>query len=158
MGWVLLGILVVVAIVLLLRGPVRELRQRRSERARDRKRAARKEREEARRRGNPERAMNPERAAAKSGPPKWQQVAQKHGSKCWLCGTRTFVDDRQRTAHGERLGATYPTIDTVLSIDRGGSYAMDNLRIAHRHCAQVRASNPARTQYGSPPRTFGPEG
>lgn len=155
MGWVLLAILLVAAVVLLLRGPAREWQQRRAVRAQDRKRAARKERQQARERGNPERAMNREKAAARSGEPTWQQVAQRSGSKCWLCGTRTFTDDRTRTATGERLGATYPTVDYVVSPANGGGYGADNTRIAHRHCAAARAKNPAREKYGTPPRTYG---
>lgn len=155
MSWLLLAALAIVAVAILLRGPIRELNHRRAERARERKRQWRRERDEQRERRRTERAMNRDKAAARSGPPTWQQVAKRSGSKCWLCGTRTFVDDRQRTGSGERLGATYPTVDLVVALDRGGTYANDNLRIAHRHCARVREQNPVRTQYGTPPRTYG---
>lgn len=102
--------------------------------------------------------MNPARAAARSGPPRWQQVAERQGGKCWLCGTRTYPDDRRRTGPGsEQQGATYPTVDYVVPIDQGGTYEQDNVRLAHRHCRDVRVANPARREFGTPPRTF-PQG
>jgi 5-methylcytosine-specific restriction endonuclease McrA len=83
-------------------------------------------------------------------------VAQQHGGKCWLCGSRTDRDDRRRLGVGrEQLGATYPTVDYVLSIDNGGTYEMDNLRIAHRQCRERRQANGSRTEFSSPTRTFG---
>jgi hypothetical protein len=155
MTWLFLAVLAAIALVLVLREPLRELRRRRAERARERKREWRRRRDEERARRSRERAMNPVKAAARKDPPKWQQVAQRSGSKCWLCGTRTFADDRQRTAGGERLGSTYPTVDYVIPVERGGTHVMDNLRIAHRHCAEVRRGNPARTEFGTPRRTYG---
>ncbi len=99
--------------------------------------------------------MNPARAAARSGPPRWQQVAERQGGKCWLCGTRTYADDRRRTGPGrEQLGATYPTVDYVVPIEQGGTYEQDNVRLAHRHCRDVRVANSSRREFGSPRRTF----
>lgn len=155
MVWVLLALLAIVALAVLLRGPLREWRARRARIAQERKRQWRRDRDDEKARRRTERAMNREKAAARNGPPTWQQVAQRSGGKCWLCGTRTFTDDRLRTADGERLGATYPTVDYVVAVESGGGYTADNTRIAHRQCAQVRAKNPARTQYGPPRRTYG---
>lgn len=99
--------------------------------------------------------MNPARAAARKGPRRWQQVAQRQGGKCWLCGTRTNPDDRRRLDVGsEQLGATYPTVDYVVPIDKGGTYEMDNLRIAHRSCQDRRMANVSRTEFTPPKRTF----
>jgi 5-methylcytosine-specific restriction endonuclease McrA len=158
MGFIVL-VVVVTAIVLaiLLRGPIGELQSRRRAHAQERKRQWRRQREADRERRRVERAMNPAKAAARKGEPKWQQVAERHGSKCWLCGTRTYPDDRRRVDVGEeRPGATYPAVDYIVPIDRGGTYEMDNLRIAHRACRERRLVNPTRTEYGSPKRTFSP--
>lgn len=101
--------------------------------------------------------MNPVRAAARQGPPRWQQVQQRSGGKCWLCGTRTHADDRRRATDGrEQLGATYPVVDFIVPVDSGGSYAFDNARIVHRHCRDLRANDRGRSQYGPPRRTFEP--
>lgn len=103
--------------------------------------------------------MNPVRAAARKGAPRWQQVEQRQGSRCWLCETRTYPDDRRRVAAGEeRLGATYPTVDYVVPIGSGGTYEFENLRIAHRHCQALRVADSARQKYAAPQRTFPPAG
>ena len=149
---------VVVALLvlgLLLREPFAEFRKRRRARARERKRQWRRDRDAARAQRSQERAMNPVRAAARKGPPRWQQVEKRQGGKCWLCGTRIYPDDRRRVAAGEeRLGATYPEVDFVVPIVSGGTYELDNARIAHRHCHALRVANPARTTYGAPKRTY----
>ena len=99
--------------------------------------------------------MNRERAAARSGPPRWQQVADRQGIRCWLCGARTHRDDRRRTGPGQQeLGATHPVVDYVLAPEKGGTYAWDNVRLAHLHCLRVREAQPAREAFGVPPRTF----
>lgn len=155
--WLIIGALAVLALVLLTRGPMREWSGRRTQKRQERKREWRRDRDAAKAQHRAEHAMNPERAAARKPPPTWQKVAKAQGSKCWLCGTRTYSDDRGRDSFGrEVLGATFPVVDYVESVDKGGSQTLDNARIAHRHCAQVRAANPARGKYGSPPRTYAP--
>lgn len=155
MTWVLLAVLAVVALVILLRGPWREWRRRREERARDRKRAERRERRASREQGNPDRALNKAKVAARTGGPTWQQVAARQGRKCWLCGRGTHEDDRERQRDGStRYGAAYPCVVFEVPIDQGGTYEVGNSRLAHRHCAALRESNPGRTQYGAPKRTY----
>jgi len=147
----------VVALLLLLRGPMSELQARRRQRAQERKRQWRRDRDLAKRQRATDRAMNPAKAAARKGPPRWQQVAQRQGSKCWLCGTRTNSDDRRRLdGGGEQLGATYPVVDYVVPVDRGGTYEYDNARLAHQHCRDLRTANPARAEWGAPRRSYGP--
>lgn len=159
MTWALVAVLALMALVLLLREPFGRWRERRLEREQERKREDRRRRRQAKTDRRSERAMNPARAAARSGAPRWQQVADRQGAKCWLCGTRTYPDDRRRTGPGsERLGATYPTVDYVLPIEQGGTYQQDNVRLAHRHCRDVRLANIGRREFGSPRRTFPPQG
>ncbi len=141
--------------VLLTDRIVREVDARRADQAREQKRERRRERRDRQRSQQPERAMNPVRAAARRGAPTWQQVAQRQGAKCWLCGTRTYEQDRTRDASGrEHLGATYPCVDLVLAIESGGTYEDANVRLAHRHCAAARRANPALARFGRPPRTY----
>ncbi len=138
---------------------VTELRKRQSRRAQDLKRVRRRERREQRRNPEPEKPMNTAKAAARKGAPSWQQVAQRSGGKCWLCGRRTHEDDRLRQPDGTyRLGATYPAVVFVERIDQGGSYEVENARVAHRHCAALREANPGRTQFGTPKRTYAARG
>jgi hypothetical protein len=154
--WVIVSaVAAVVALAFLLREPLAELRQRRRERERERKRARRRQRELDKAQRRTERAMNPVKAAARKGEPRWQQVAQRQGSKCWLCGTRTYPDDRRRLDVGaEQFGATYPAVDFVIPLDRGGTYEMDNLRIAHRQCQERRREDASRSKFAAPKRTF----
>lgn len=129
--------------------------RRHAAQAQQAKRDGRRERAAAREQRRSERAMGPAKAAAKRGAPTWQQVAQRQGSKCVLCGTRTYVEDRERQKNGkERLGKTYPTVIYLTKLEAGGRADLDNARIAHRHCASVRESQPARTTFGPPPRTY----
>jgi hypothetical protein len=157
-GFVLLSVaLVVLALLLLLREPVGRWRARRRAREQERKRERRRQRRLTKAERATERAMNPAKAAARSGPPTWQLVAQRQGGKCWLCGTRTYADDRRRLASGtEQLGATYPTVDYVVSIEQGGTYESGNVRLAHRQCRDVRRANTGRREFGAPRRTFEP--
>lgn len=155
MGWVLVSLLAIVVLVLALRSPIGELRKHRAGKQQERKRQWRKARDEARARHAREHAMNPKKAAAKSGAPKLSQVVNDSGSKCWLCGTRTFDDDRRRQPNGnERHGATYPVVDYIVALEHGGTHELGNVRVAHQHCAQIRRANPARTQFGTPKRTY----
>lgn len=156
---VFVAVLVGVLLVLLLREPVGRWRRHRREREQTRKREGRRERRAARAARSAERAMNPSRAAARAGAPSWQQVAKRQGGKCWLCGTRTYADDRRRRPDGvEQLGATFPTVDYVVAVDQGGTYDGDNVRLAHRQCRDVRRANTSRREFGSPRRTYGPPG
>lgn len=155
MIWVLIVVLALVAVALLVREPAGRWRVRRRERQQERKREERRQRRQAQAERRSERAMNPARAAARSGPPRWQQVAERQGGKCWLCGTRTYADDRRRTGPGsEQLGATYPAVDYVVPIEQGGTYEQENVRLAHRQCRDVRIANSSRREFGSPRRTF----
>lgn len=132
-----------------------EVLRSRASRLQERKRDERRARREAERSPTVERPRNAARAAARRGAPTWQQVAQRQGPKCWLCGTRVYDGDRMRDASGaERLGRTYPCVDLIVAVEAGGSYEDANVRLAHRHCAAARRDNPALTQFGRPPRTY----
>lgn len=158
MGWtVFVVVATVFALALLLREPIAELRLRRRERARERKRQWRRERDAERAQRRSDRAMNRAKAAARKGAPTWQQVVQRQGAKCWLCGNRTFPEDRRRLDVGrEQLGATYPEVDYVVPVDEGGTYLTDNVRVAHRQCRQLRVERRSRTTFTPPKRTFEP--
>ncbi len=150
-----IALLAVVVLALLLREPIAELRRRRRARVQERKREWRRQREADREQRRVDRAMNPAKAAAKKGPPKWQQVSQRQGAKCWLCGTRAYSDDRRRVGPGtDQFGATFPTVDYVVPIDGGGTYDMANARIAHRACAERRRANPGHETFRPPQRTY----
>lgn len=132
---------------------LRQVAQQQAVTDQERKRARRRERD-ARSKAAPERPMNEAKAAARSGPPRWQQVMERTGTKCWLCGTRVYPDDRQGSGKGARLGATHPVVDFVVEPDQGGSYAWDNVRLAHLACRRGRRARPDVTRFTSPSRTY----
>lgn len=133
-----------------------EVRRSRAARDHESKRQHRRDRRARARAPIDSTRRNAAKAASRKGAPTWQQVAQRQGPKCWLCGTRTYADDRHRDASGrEHLGKTYPCVDLVLAIDSGGTYEDANVRLAHRHCAAARSANPSLTRFGRPPRSYG---
>jgi 5-methylcytosine-specific restriction endonuclease McrA len=140
--------------VLLLHRPLAQWRRRVAEREQEAKRAARRERRQQAVQA-PERPMNPAKAAARSGPPRWQQVMERQGTKCWLCGTRVYPDDREGSGKQATFGATYPEVDLVVPLEQGGSYAWDNVRLAHRACRRGRTARPDDTTFTTPSRTYG---
>ena len=132
---------------------LRQVAQHQAVTDQERKRARRKERN-ARSKAAPERPMNEAKAAARTGPPRWQQVMERNGTKCWLCGTRVFPDDRSGKSSDARLGATHPVVDFVVEPDQGGSYAWENVRLAHVACRRGRLARPDVTRFTTPSRTY----
>jgi VanZ family protein len=120
----------------------------------ERKRQRRRERRAAEA-APPERPRNPARAAARTGPPRWQQVADRQGRKCWLCGARVRPDDRQPGPESQaRQGATFPVVDFVVDPEHGGTYAWDNVRLAHVECQRRRRARPHATRFTPPLRSY----
>ena len=79
---------------------------------------------------------------------------ERQGTKCWLCGTRVYPDDRSGKGADARLGATHPIVDFVVEPDQGGSYAWDNVRLAHVACRRGRLARPDVTRFTTPSRTY----
>lgn len=132
-----------------------EIRRARAARDQETKRQRRRDRRARERAPIDTPRRNTAKAASRRGAPTWQQVAQRQGPKCWLCGTRTYADDRHRDPSGrEHLGKTYPCVDLLVSIDAGGTFEDANVRLAHRHCAAARQANPSLVTFGRPPRTY----
>lgn len=132
-----------------------EVRRSRAARDQETKRQWRRDRRARARAPVDTSRRNAAKASLRKGAPTWQQVAQRQGPKCWLCGTRTYADDRHRDASGrEHLGKAFPCIDVVVPIDVGGTFEDANVRLAHRHCAAARRDNPSLQKFGRPPRTY----
>ena len=103
----------------------------------------------------PDRPMNPARAAARSGLPRWQQVADRQGRKCWLCGARVRPDDREPGPQSQaRPGATFPIVDFVVDPESGGTYAWDNVRLAHVECQRRRRARPDASRFTPPAKSY----
>lgn len=62
-------------------------------------------------------------------------VIQKDGGICYLCGCETDKADRYMTASGYyACGPKYPTIDHVKPLARGGCHTWENVRLACHSC------------------------
>lgn len=60
---------------------------------------------------------------------------------CWLCGKPTDMNDFRKDVHGNVIcGESYPSIDHVVPVSRGGDHTWDNIRLAHRGCNSKRGA------------------
>lgn len=54
---------------------------------------------------------------------------------CWICGERCDYNDHSFDTNGNFIvGPSYPSIDHVHPISKGGSHTWDNIRLAHHYC------------------------
>ena len=65
---------------------------------------------------------------------KQQQVFERDGGMCYLCGLTVIFS--------EEAVPRQQSIDHVIPRSRGGSSALDNLRLAHRQCNQRKGAQP----------------
>jgi 5-methylcytosine-specific restriction endonuclease McrA len=69
----------------------------------------------------------------------WRTIAKRDGLLCWLCGQWTDPDDFDLVEGRDRrsavaCGPTYPTLDHVVALSRGGDHVGDNVRLACHAC------------------------
>jgi 5-methylcytosine-specific restriction endonuclease McrA len=54
---------------------------------------------------------------------------------CHICGGKTNINDNSRNESGFFVaGNTYPTIDHVMPLAKGGNHTWDNVKLAHLKC------------------------
>lgn len=64
-----------------------------------------------------------------------KKLYMRDGGKCWICGDKCDFNDCERDANGNFIvGITYPSIDHVYPISKGGQHSWDNVRLAHHYC------------------------
>ena len=63
----------------------------------------------------------------------------RDNGKCWLCGgSCDWEDSCTRTNGVVVVGASYPSIDHVIPLARGGKHSWSNIRLAHKHCNELK--------------------
>lgn len=67
---------------------------------------------------------------------KFRQVVERDGWTCWICGWAIDPEAPQNDAGQASL-------DHVVELARGGSNAVENLRLAHRYCNESRSARAA---------------
>ena len=61
---------------------------------------------------------------------------------CYLCGTECDYDDITITDEGYYIaGKTYPSIDHVKPLSKGGKHAWNNVKLAHHWCNSQKSDN-----------------
>ena len=67
-----------------------------------------------------------------------EKLYARDGGVCYLCGRTCDWTDSQ-TIDGQFVaGETYPSIDHVKPISKGGTHTWDNIKLACRHCNTVK--------------------
>jgi endogenous inhibitor of DNA gyrase (YacG/DUF329 family) len=58
---------------------------------------------------------------------------------CYICGGKCNFKDHTKTNGNFIAGPTYPSIDHLIPIARGGMHAWDNVKLAHHHCNAMKS-------------------
>ena len=65
---------------------------------------------------------------------------------CWLCGGLCDMQDHKHNDNGVFIaGPTYPSIDHIVPIAKGGAHQWDNVALAHMRCNVIKRSQVVRT-------------
>lgn len=62
-------------------------------------------------------------------------LAKRDNNICYLCGEKVTFDDYKITEEGYFIAnGTYPSIDHIKPISKGGTHTWDNVKLAHMEC------------------------
>lgn len=62
-------------------------------------------------------------------------LEQRDKCKCWICGGRTDRTDYDVRPNGTFVAhGSYPSIDHVVPLAKGGTHTWNNVRLAHKNC------------------------
>lgn len=62
-------------------------------------------------------------------------VAERDNNICWLCGCEVDWNDIEyRGSTRKVVGKSYPSIDHIKPVSKGGTHSWDNVRLAHFGC------------------------
>lgn len=68
-----------------------------------------------------------------------EALYRRDSGVCYLCGGLCDWDDRDKEKN--TVGASYPSIDHIIPIARGGLHAWNNVRLAHFKCNQEKGAD-----------------
>ena len=67
---------------------------------------------------------------------------------CYLCGEPCDFNDKVITDEGHYIvGETYPSIDHVIPIAKGGKHSWENVKLAHHRCNTLKRDNEIRGNF-----------
>ena len=69
-----------------------------------------------------------------------QKLFKKYSGICYLCGKECDFNDKVITEEGYTIvGKTYPSIEHVIAISKGGMHSWDNVNLAHHYCNALKS-------------------
>ena len=70
-----------------------------------------------------------------------EKLYQRDSGRCWICGNQCDYNDYKRTKEGHFIvGNTYPSIDHVKPLSKGGLHSWDNVKLAHHYCNTLKSN------------------
>lgn len=70
------------------------------------------------------------------------RLVSKHKGICYLCNDKVDKEDYRTTKEGHFIaGDTYPSVDHVIPISKGGTHTWDNVKLAHRRCNYIKSDS-----------------
>jgi 5-methylcytosine-specific restriction endonuclease McrA len=61
-----------------------------------------------------------------------------------LCGEKCNWDDIEYKDGKAKAGESYPSIDHIIPLSKGGTQSWENVKLAHRHCNSIKGVYEAR--------------
>ena len=73
---------------------------------------------------------------------RWQELIERDGSKCAICGCDVDPNDYWVNEKGRKcFGRTYPTVDHIIPLKHGGMDILNNVQLACKHCNSKKGVN-----------------
>ena len=70
------------------------------------------------------------------------KLINRYRNICKLCGLMCNGDDYIISEEGHFIvGKTYPTIDHIIPISKGGTHTWNNVQLAHHYCNSIKSDN-----------------
>lgn len=81
-----------------------------------------------------------DRADKKNSDITLRKLYNRDNGICWICGEKCNYSDHTKDPNGNFIvGRTYPSIDHVYPLSKGGSHTWDNVRLAHWWCNTLKS-------------------
>jgi 5-methylcytosine-specific restriction endonuclease McrA len=70
-----------------------------------------------------------------------ERLYERDNGICYLCGTECSYNDKTITSEGYFIaGETYPSIDHVKPLSKGGKHSWNNVKLAHHRCNTIKSN------------------
>ena len=71
-----------------------------------------------------------------------EKLIQRDEGICKICGRQVDINDYYYTDEGYFIaGESYPSIDHIIPLAKGGTHTWNNIQLAHRHCNAIKNDN-----------------